>query len=99
VNHGDLKQLCLELRKPTAPPKWRPYIGETKTGPEIAAYASALVQLQEARHTADYDPTARFVTSDVLTYIGIARSGVSRFFQATTEQRAQFLTLLLSPPR
>lgn len=99
VDHGALKKLCEEARKQTPPAKYVPYIPDDGLGENIRTFATAVVELQEKRNKADYDPQSVFRTSDVKLVIRTARSAVRRFGSATEECRKAFLTLLICPSR
>lgn len=99
VDHSKLKDLCLEMKKPILPAKYQRYSPARGFGSNIQAFASALVELQEKRHAADYDPAIRVKTSDAKLAIGTARSAIRRFGMASRARRKAFLSLLLFPPR
>jgi uncharacterized protein (UPF0332 family) len=63
------------------------------------AFADAIVQLQEKRHSADYDVMIRMNKSDAILAIKTAEAALRRFSKASKTQRQAFLTLLLFPPR
>jgi hypothetical protein len=99
VGHQALRDLCEEIGKPTPAKKYRPHVPAEGFGPNLPVFASALVELYEKRHTADYDPAIRVKTSDALSAIRRARSAIVRFNRASALRRKTFLTLLLFPPR
>lgn len=59
VDHRSLRELCSEIKKPTLPAKYTPYEPRNGFGPNIKAFAAAVVEMQEKRHAADYDPLIR----------------------------------------
>jgi hypothetical protein len=63
------------------------------------AYYDAFPDLQEQRHSADYDPLQRFRTSDAKSVIGTSRGIITRLSAAPVQKRKAFLYLLLFPPR
>jgi hypothetical protein len=85
--------------KRTFPQKYEPYQPPDGFGPELQAFAGFVVDLQEKRHGADYDPMIRVKTSDASLAIQTARSALRRFYDAPEEHRVWFLTLLAFPPR
>lgn len=99
TDHRTLKDICNDLAKQTPPQKYAPYLPGNGLGPDIEAFATATVELQEKRHRADYNPEPRFRVSDATFAIGTARSAVRRFKRASQERQKAFLTLLLCPPR
>ena len=74
----------------------QPYEPRNGFGPNITAFAAAVVDLQEKRHDADYDPMRRMNRSDALVAI---RTALRRFEKASAARRGMFLSLLLFPPR
>ena|SRR6266481_8262627 len=99
INHGLLKKLCLQVIKPTLPANFAPYGPRNAFGLDIRAFAAALVELQEKRHSADYDPLVRMTSSDALLAVRLARSAAARFKGASARRRNAFLTFLVFPPR
>ncbi|HEY4113861.1 MAG TPA: hypothetical protein VGM17_07340 [Rhizomicrobium sp.] len=99
VNHKALWDLCDDLKKPTLPTKYKAHVPTTGIGPNIAAFAAAVVELQEKRHTADYDPLARIKLSDAQLAVKAARAAVRRFKKASKSRRVAFPSLLVFPPR
>jgi len=99
VSHMWLRDLCREVRKPRLSNKFKPYAPATGFDADIAAFAAAAVDLQEKRHSADYDVMVRMNSSDAALAIATARAALKRFRRATQPQRLAFLSLLLFPPR
>jgi hypothetical protein len=87
------------MAKSTLPAKYAPYEPNNGFGPRLKAFAAAVVDLQEKRHTADYDPLIRIKSSDALAVISTARSAVRRFSRVGSRRRNAFLCLLVFPPR
>ena len=99
VNHRSLRSLCSQIIKPMLPTNFVPYGPRNAFGADIRAFAAAVVELQEKRHAADYDPLIRVESSDALLAVSVARSAAARFNRAGGRRRIAFLTLLLFPPR
>jgi uncharacterized protein (UPF0332 family) len=99
VDHKWLRDLCKEVSKPVLAPKFVAYELAGGFCSVIAAFASAVVELQEKRHSADYDPLFRVTPSDAVLAISTARAALSRFQVATPDQQAALLSLLLFRPR
>ena len=99
IDHRTLRELCLEAAKQTPSARYQRHLPVTGLGPRIRAFGIALVELQEKRHAADYDPAIRVKTSDAKLAIGTALSAMARFDRAGAEEQKAFLTLLLFPPR
>jgi hypothetical protein len=99
IDHKALKDLCVEARKSMPPVRYAPYVPTGGFDANVQAFATAVIELQEKRHVADYNPQPRFRTSNARLAIGTARSAIRRFLAAGEEHRKAFLTLLICPPR
>jgi len=99
VDHRVLKDLCLEIQRPTPSRKFVPYFPAGGFGPELGSFAASAFELYEKRNRADYDPGPRFRSLDAQLAITTARDALERFGQAKLDIRRVFLTLLLCPPR
>ncbi|MEH2532957.1 uncharacterized protein (UPF0332 family) [Bradyrhizobium sp. AZCC 1588] len=99
VDHGWLRKLCEEVQKPTLSSKFRRCAPAAGFGANIVAFAAATEELQEKRHSADYDVMIRINRSDAALAITTARAALGRFHGAGEPERLAFLSLLLFPPR
>ena len=99
IAHRTLREICAEAKRQAPSARCAAYLPPNGLGPFIQAFAAAVIDLQEKRHTADYNPQPRFKTVDAKLAIGAARSAIGRFKRANQENRKAFLTLLLCPPR
>lgn len=99
LDHRRLKDLCSEVAKPTLPPKYRPYEPSIGFGSNIPGFATAIIELQDKRHRADYSQIMRFRASDARAAVATARSAIRQFNRANAQRRKTFLILLLCPPR
>jgi len=99
VDHRGLRELCKEIQKTTQIAKYRQYAPRDGFGPNIGAFAQAVVELQIRREAADYDPLTIFKRSDARLAINLGRRALQRFEAALKSHRDAFLSLLLFPPR
>jgi uncharacterized protein (UPF0332 family) len=99
VSHAWLRDLCKEVQKPTLSNRFKPYAPSIGFGPNITTFAAAVVELQEKRHSADYDVMVRVNRSDAALAIATARAALKRFSKASRTRRLAFLSLLLFQPR
>lgn len=99
IQHGGLRALCLEVKKPGVTEKLKPYVPIAGFGRDIRLFAAALANLQDRRHDADYDPSVSFVRKDAVSAIDAARSAIARFKSAERGDKEAFLALLLFPAR
>lgn len=72
IDHATLRSLC---EKATRPPgtKYKSHLLNGSFGSNIPYFAAAVIELQEKRHSADYDPLFRVNTSDAKLAIETAR--------------------------
>lgn len=99
IDHGTLRKLCETAKAAKLPPKYARNAPTNGLGSNMAAFAAAFLELQEKRHTADYDPGVRVKSLDAKLAISSARAALSRFREAKDAEREAFLSLLLFPPR
>ncbi len=99
IDHKRLRELCDDITKPTLPAKYASYAPQNGFGADIVAFATALVDLQEKRHLADYDPLFRATSSDALLVLRTAEAALERLRNANSAARDAFLTLLVFRPR
>jgi hypothetical protein len=82
LDHGDAKSACRELRKLRFPN-------------EIQQFADTFVRLQEARHSADYDPEFRIGLSEAKDWIALAEQQIYTLRAASRRDRVAFVVLML----
>lgn len=99
VDHRRLRELCEIARKAPLPKKYLKYEPAGGFAPDLVALATAVLDLYEKRHLADYDPLFRTATADVALDISKARAALARFRGAGRAQRRAFVSLLVFPPR
>jgi hypothetical protein len=68
-------------------------------GRDLRALASAVIELQEKRHLADYDPLFRARLSDAVLAVATARGALVRFRGASRVVRRVLVSLVLFAPR
>lgn len=99
IDHGALRDLCAELNKPSLPARYKRYEPDAGFGSDLPMFARYVVELQQRRQAADYDPMIRLKRSDALLAVGSARSALARLRETSNDARRVFLALLLFPPR
>jgi hypothetical protein len=100
VSHAWLRDLCREVQKPTLSNRFKPHAPGKGFGANItAAFAAAVVELQEKRHAADYDVMIRMNKSDAVLAISTAKAALRRFDKTSKARRLAYLSVLLFPPR
>ena len=99
INHAWLRQLCDGVKGAQPSRRFVPYTPSGGFGPNVQALAEAVIDLQEKRHTADYDPSVRVKSADALLAIRTGRTALLRFHSEKASRRRRFLALLAFPPR
>jgi uncharacterized protein (UPF0332 family) len=99
VSHSRLREVCSEVQKSTQSNKYRPYVPTSGFGSNIVAFAEAVLELQERRHSADYDVMISMTRSDAALAIGTARAALGGFDKASQQEKLTFLSPLLFSPR
>jgi hypothetical protein len=95
-DHYALKEMCewIAKRKGKKPPQQAKELIQSLAGTVIDDVASAFCDLQEARHSADYDHLAPFSKASTLGYIQDAETAILNLAAAPAEQREAFFSLL-----
>ena len=70
--HAVMKQVAQQFSKNEVKPKLAPGLNGQPLQSELLQVASAFVDLQEARHEADYDTARRFTRREVLDLVSQA---------------------------
>jgi hypothetical protein len=99
VSHGVIRELCLEIKKQTLPRLLARHAPPAGFGANMMAYSEVVVDLQEKRLSADYDPLRRYQTVDALAAVGAAQNALNHFKNATDAEREAFLAVLVFKPR
>ena len=88
--HGDMKKVAQQFSNDSVSPKFAPGLNHQALQPELVGVAKAFVDLQQARHEADYDTARRFTRREVLDLLEEAEQAfadwrhVRRSIQAET---------------
>ena len=99
IDHRYLRQICDEVRRPTLRDRSKPYGPPQGFAPDMIAFVELLLELQQKRHAADYDPALRFSSSEARLSIGTARDALRHWRDVPDAERTVFVALLLFPPR
>jgi hypothetical protein len=95
IDHRSLRGICEEVIKPTLPARYRAHEPRGGFGDDIIALATAAVDLQEKRHSADYDPLFRARMSDAVLAVATARTALVRLRNSNRTRRKTFLSLVV----
>jgi uncharacterized protein (UPF0332 family) len=96
--HGSMKNTSIQFRKQS----WRDWRGKERAIPVVLRnVASAFVDLQEERHTADYDNHEQWTVTEVHATLNTARSAFQQWHSIRTDPMAgnYLLAMLLSRQR
>lgn len=86
LDHGTVKNACLNSAGIPLFPK------------KIQDFASMFVTMQEKRHKADYDSSARVKKSQVSTDIDLAEAAIDDFVSVSTTERRAFAAFVIFKP-
>ncbi|AVL53981.1 hypothetical protein CEP88_16160 [Roseobacter denitrificans] len=86
LGHGACKDACKKA-------------GQVSFPQEVHDFADAFIQLQEARHRADYDPMYRPNKAEALVYIALAEKSIATLKAVpTTDKKAFVAWVLITSP-
>lgn len=95
--HADLwVETYRALQHRTAKNRLASYI-QLAQDPVLRDFGQVFVNVQQQRISADYDPRARFVRSEVITVIGRSEAAIHAFYNTPTPTRRRLAIYLLVP--
>ena len=97
--HGRMKEVCQVIDKPSLSAPNQEKLKRTAFGSPMRFFATAFVELQDARHRADYDPHAVLGPSDAERACAVAKFGMEMLASADLEESRDVLALMLSAGR
>lgn len=93
--HSDMHRICRSLASwdPNQPPLALADFLPAGPSPDLRTVAAAFVELQQARHEADYDLSRNFTRKDTLDLLQVAETAFSAFdrFPRSSDERRLFL--------
>jgi hypothetical protein len=99
LSHADMKKACQAFARWNLGSPSRPLVELLPHGPDprVVTVADAFIDLQQARHDADYDLSSRFSRTDVLTQYELAETAFREFqsMYKSDPQRRVFLMALV----
>jgi hypothetical protein len=99
IDHRALSGFCSLISRSTLAPKYHDLSPPGGFAADIILFARNAADLQQERHSADYDPRYRVGPTKASVLIGVARDSIGLWNAAANEQREAFLLPLLFPPR
>jgi hypothetical protein len=94
-----VRELCLEVVKTTVSRLLVRHVPPGGFGPDLKVYAEGLVELQEKRLSADYDPQKHYRPSEAFLAIATAQRALTLFMNTPDAEREAFLALLVFKSR
>ncbi|MCY3831304.1 MAG: hypothetical protein OXF89_19440 [Rhodospirillaceae bacterium] len=95
--HGNMKKVAKQFADGGVSPKLSPGLNSQPLQPELVAVAETFVDLQQARHEADYDIVRRFNRNEVLDLADRAQAAMADWRQIRKSAQADtFLIGLLA---
>ena len=94
-DHRHMKTVCGALRASTLRERFRRHLRRASVSEEVQDFAGIFEELQDARHTADHDPVASLVTSDVVALIQAAVVAMDTFDRVAPDEKSDVLALLM----
>jgi hypothetical protein len=94
-DHRHMKAVCDALDVATLKDTLKRQMGREAVSQDMRNFANAFPVLQEARHLADYDPTAFFQQADVASLIDAADFAMANFDRAAPEEQTDVLALMM----
>lgn len=99
--HAQIAAICRQFSGPLVPSKLRKALPGLAQGvaasPELQGVAQAFLELQEARHDADYNSAARYSRQEVLTLVSQTERAFRDWSDAAADPfRPIFLLLMLT---
>ncbi|MDP4023802.1 hypothetical protein Q8W71_14300 [Methylobacterium sp. NEAU 140] len=97
--HGRMRDVCVAIEKPHLAPRYAKLLRRPRVSQEMRTFASAFVDLQQRRHTADYDPQAELGRADAADACDSAELAMTALARAGDGEIADIFALLLVDPR
>jgi hypothetical protein len=97
--HGRMKAVCEALDVPVLGKSLARQLRKKSVSSDMRAFAGQFAAFQDARHLADYDPTAEFSQSTVERLVDAAEIAIAAFDRVDPDERSDVLALMLSNPR
>jgi uncharacterized protein (UPF0332 family) len=99
VAHRGLRRLCNDIVKDSLPGRYSGIAPDSGFGADLQFFAAALVELQDRRHRADYDPLFSPTRSNAVLAVQRSKAALARLREADRALRRAFLTLAIFSPR
>jgi hypothetical protein len=97
IDHARLRNVCQTIDSGSG--KYKPFVPPSLFTSDFKAYARAVIELQQQRHDADYNPAASFKVGGVNSIVSVARAACDCFAKSTDDEKRMFVCLLIFQPR
>jgi len=94
-DHGHMKRMCEELQLSTLKDRIKGPLHRDTVSQDTRDFAGMFPDLQDTRHLTDYDPTVRFLSSDVTSLINATQDAIEAFDRIPADEQADVLALLM----
>lgn len=94
-DHGHMSKACEDLQASTLKDRIKGALRRDLLSQDTRDFAGIFQALQDARHRADYDPTVRFLPSEVASRIDAAEVAIEAFNRILADEQADVLALLM----
>lgn len=91
--HGEMKQVCRQLQQHTLPEPLLTLF-EGRISDKLRIVAESFNDLQEARHLADYDTSAKFSRTMAQAFVDTARQAFDAWYEVEEREARRFLAAL-----
>ena len=94
-DHGQMKEVTAALVRPTVPERYRNALRRRAVSRDMQDFATHFGPLEEARHLADYDPSAVFTPITASAVVDYAQAALQAFDRTSAEEQADVLALMM----
>jgi len=98
-DHRTMRTVCEGLDTSTLRDSLKRHLVRNAVSQDMRDFANTFSVLQDARHLADYDPKAVFLSADVFSLVGSATTAMEAFDRIETDEKADVLALMLGKAR
>lgn len=94
-DHSHMKRACELLQISPLKERTRDLLHLNDVCQDTRDFAGSFAELQQARHTADYDPITQFARTDIASLIDMAETGIEALGRIPPQEQTAVLALLM----
>jgi hypothetical protein len=94
-DHRHMRTVCEALKAATLKQRFSRQLRRAAVSQDTRRFAEIFLDLQDARHLADYDPATRFLPTEVSSLISDAEAAIAAFDRVPPEEQTEILALLM----